>query len=240
MLARGADCAIQRGSMGHGVATDFAHGVADGFVGFYGDALNAIRNPGDVVTDLWNGFRDPSPRLQFAVDTYLFHPFSAARYIRNAYRGGRDYGAYGVGAAVGGFAAAAASVAVVYVAVRTGQCVVQIAQSITGGVPANTQINQALKQLDQSGLRPGQTEISQSGIMRYYNNPASISRESGAVFRDGVQRFVVEGHHRTVANVMRGGTSFYHMPTSDPPSATNVYWYKEWWQIWRSAIELRP
>ena len=125
-------------------------------------------------------------------------------------------------------------------AYKAGQCVVQIATSVTGGAPSNAQINQALKQLDQSGLRPGQTEISQSGIMRYYNNPASI-RGTGDVFRDGVQRFLVDEHHRAVASTMRGGSSsFYYMPTNLPPSAANVYWYKEWWQIWRSAIELTP
>ena len=98
-------------------------------------------------------------------------------------------------------------------------------------------INQALKQLNSSGLRPGQSQISASGVMNYVNNP-KLLQGTGEVFRNGSQRFLVDGHHRLVAQTILGKGNFYTMPTGITPSVTNVYWSKHWWEIGKTAIKI--
>ena len=98
-------------------------------------------------------------------------------------------------------------------------------------------INEALKQLNNSGLRPGQSQISASGVMNYVNNP-KLLQEAGKVFRNGSQRFLVDGHHRMVAQTILGNGNFYTMPTNTLPSATNIYWSKHWCEFGKTAIKV--
>ena len=50
----------------------------------------------------------------------------------------------------------------------------------------------------------------------------------------------MEGHHTTVAAEILGKGTGMNMgvPTEQMPSATNVYWYKEWYEFWKIAIEI--
>ena len=98
-------------------------------------------------------------------------------------------------------------------------------------------INEALKQLNNSGLRPGQSQISASGVMNYVNNP-KLLQGTGEVFRNGSQRFLVDGHHRMAAQTILGNGNFYTMPTNTLPSATNIYWSKHWWEFGKTAIKV--
>lgn len=109
----------------------------------------------------------------------------------------------------------------------------------------NTQLSlqQALEELDASGLRPGQTELHMSqlnsaldGIQNNYNPTKAYS----SVYSDGTNRYLVEGHHTTVAFKMLGKDNAINMntATSDLPSATNVYWTKKWYQFWRKTIKI--
>ena len=53
-------------------------------------------------------------------------------------------------------------------------------------------------------------------------------------------RYLVEGHHTTVAFKMLGKDNAINMntATSDLPSATNVYWTKKRYQFWRKTIKI--
>ena len=104
-------------------------------------------------------------------------------------------------------------------------------------------LQQALEELDASGLRPGQTELHMSqlnsaldGIQNNYNPTKAYS----SVYSDGTNRYLVEGHHTTVAFKMLGKDNAINMntATSDLPSATNVYWTKKWYQFWRKTIKI--
>ena len=104
-------------------------------------------------------------------------------------------------------------------------------------------LQQALEELDASGLRPGQTELHMSqlnsaldGIQNNYNPTKAYS----SVYSDGTNRYLVEGHHTTVAFKMLGKDNAINMntATSDLPSVTNVYWTKKWYQFWRKTIKI--
>ena len=103
------------------------------------------------------------------------------------------------------------------------------------------QIEKALKELDRSGLRPGQTEVSKNKILQIYNNYDSTKAQS-SIYSDGRTRYIVDGHHTTIASQMRGqGTGFnMGMSTNMPPSATDIYWTKKWYEIWKKAIKIKP
>ena len=100
-------------------------------------------------------------------------------------------------------------------------------------------MNKALEQLDASGLRPGQTEISRSKVMDLVNNFDPLKAES-SVYSNGGTRFLVDGHHTTVASTMLGKGTCVNMGsiTNQLPSATNIYWTKKWYQIGRTAIKV--
>lgn len=104
-------------------------------------------------------------------------------------------------------------------------------------------MDEALQQLDKSGLRPGQDVLSRSqlnsaldGITNNYNPSKAYS----SIYNDGVNRYLVEGHHTTVAFKMIGKNSGPNMNicTSDLPSAMNIYWTKKWYQFGRKAIKI--
>ena len=97
----------------------------------------------------------------------------------------------------------------------------------------------ALRELDKSGLRPGQTQISESKIFQLVQDFVSYKARS-SVYSDGSTKYLVEGHHTTVAAEILGKGTGMNMgvPTEQMPSATNVYWYKEWYEFWKIAIEI--
>ena len=100
---------------------------------------------------------------------------------------------------------------------------------------------EALKKLDKSGLRPGQTEISRSRVMQIVENYDPI-KASSSVYTDATGRYLVEGHHTTVANTIlgRGSSANMNMVTPQVPSITNVYWTKKWYEFWKTSIKVRP
>jgi len=113
--------------------------------------------------------------------------------------------------------------------------------SCEGKGTSNTQLtfDEALKKLDKSGLRPGQTEISKSRVMEIVENYDPMKAQS-SVYTDSTGRYLVEGHHTTVANTMLGKGSGVNMniPTQQMPSATNVYWTKKWYEFWKTQIKV--
>ena len=100
-------------------------------------------------------------------------------------------------------------------------------------------LKQALKQLDASGLRPGQTEISRSKVMKLVNNFDSVKAQSSVCSIDGT-KFLVEGHHTTVASTILGKGTCMNMgvTTSQLPSVTNVYWAKRWYEFGKTVIKI--
>ena len=100
-------------------------------------------------------------------------------------------------------------------------------------------IKEALKQLDSSGLRPGQTEISRSKIMELTNNFNSIKARS-SIYSNGTTRYIVDGHHTTVAStILKKGTCMnMGTVTYQPPSVTNVYWAKKWYEFGKTVIKI--
>ena len=104
-------------------------------------------------------------------------------------------------------------------------------------------LQQALEQLEASGLRPGQTSIYMSQLRKALNgiqNNYDPTRAYSSVYFDGTNHYLVEGHHTTVAFAMLGRESGLNMNirSSDPPSATNVYWTKKWYEFWKRTIRI--
>jgi RHS repeat-associated protein len=104
-------------------------------------------------------------------------------------------------------------------------------------------LRQALVNLDKSGVRPGQTEINTSQLNNVINeiqNNYNPSKAYSSVYSDGINRYLVEGHHTTLAFEMLGKESSINMNivTSDLPSATNIYWTKKWYQFWKKTIKI--
>ena len=107
----------------------------------------------------------------------------------------------------------------------------------------NTSLNtfdEALKQLEKSGLKPGQTEISRSRVMQIVDNYDPLKAYS-SVYTDATGRYLVEGHHTTVATKMLGRDFAVNMnlPTSQPPSVFNVHWTKKWYEFWKTSIKVK-
>lgn len=104
----------------------------------------------------------------------------------------------------------------------------------------NDPVKIALQELDKTGLRPGQTEISRSRVMSIVNefNP---SKAHSAIYSNGAGRYLVEGHHTTVASTILGKGSCGSMGslTTMEPSAFNVYWARRWYQIGRTVIKIK-
>ena len=101
-------------------------------------------------------------------------------------------------------------------------------------------VKQALKKLDASGIRPGQTEIRRSKVMELVQNFDS-SKAKSSIYVSGKTRYLVEGHHTTVAATIlgRGTCAGMGVTTTQVPSALNVYWYKRWYQFGRTVIKIR-
>ena len=92
-------------------------------------------------------------------------------------------------------------------------------------------------------MRPGQTEIHTSQLNNVINeiqNNYNPSKAYSSVYSDGTNRYLVEGHHTTLAFEMLGKESSINMNTvtSDLPSATNIYWTKKWYQFWKKSIKI--
>ena len=102
------------------------------------------------------------------------------------------------------------------------------------------ELKEALDTLNESGLRPGQTEISKSKIQYIVDNYDATKAQS-SVYTDSTGRYLVEGHHTTVANtILNRGTSMNMNQVSPlPPSTTNVYWSKKPYELWKTAIKIK-
>ncbi len=113
----------------------------------------------------------------------------------------------------------------------------------TNGFDTPVSLKQALAELDASGLRPGQTQLYMSQLndvldaVKYHYDPV---KAKSSVFSDGVERYVVNGHHTTVAFKMLNKSSSFNMnvATQEMPSTTKVYWTKKWYEFWKKAIEI--
>jgi hypothetical protein len=100
--------------------------------------------------------------------------------------------------------------------------------------------DEALKQLEKSGLKPGQTEISRSRVMQIVDDYNPLKAYS-SVYTDATGQYLVEGHHTTVATKMLGRDFAVNMnlPTLQPPSAFNVHWTKKWYEFWKTSIKVK-
>lgn len=76
-------------------------------------------------------------------------------------------------------------------------------------------------------------------VMDLVNNFDPLKAQS-SVYSNGGARFLVDGHHTTVASAILGRGTCVNMGTvtSQLPSVTNVYWAKKWYQIGRIAIKV--
>ena len=88
-------------------------------------------------------------------------------------------------------------------------------------------VTKALKTLDESGIRPGQTQISQKKVLDIYNSYNAATASSSYTKINGVL-YVSEGHHTMIANVMKYGrlNSGMNMGliVNDTSVVTNVIW----------------
>ena len=100
--------------------------------------------------------------------------------------------------------------------------------------------NDALKILDKSGLRPGQTEISRKKVMQLIDIYDPLKAQS-SVYSDATGRYLVEGHHTTIATTMLGRKPGINMNshTNDLPSVKDVYWTKKWYEFGKKTIIIR-
>ncbi len=102
---------------------------------------------------------------------------------------------------------------------------------------------EALKELDDSGIRPGQDVLSRSqlnDVINKISNNYNPSIAYSSVNNDGANRYLVEGHHTTVAFKMLGKDTSPNMNigTSKAPSTKDVYWTKKWYQLNRKSIKI--
>ena len=119
-----------------------------------------------------------------------------------------------------------------------GGAAIKYGQAVRAAKAADP-LNKALEQLDASGLRPGQTEISRSRVMNLVNDFDSVKAQS-SIYSNGGVRYLVDGHHTTVASTILGKGTCVNMGTvtSQLPSATNIYWAKKWYQFGRTVIKV--
>lgn len=56
-----------------------------------------------------------------------------------------------------------------------------------------------------------------------------------------MRRYVVEGHHTTVASeiIGKGTTGNMGAVTNDPPATKDVYWWAEWYEFWKKPIKVK-
>ena len=99
--------------------------------------------------------------------------------------------------------------------------------SSTQPFQVDSRITEALKKLDATGIRPGQTEISQSGVLAKFNSYNNLTASSSYTQING-NLYVSEGHHTMIANVMKYGklNSGINMGqyVYDPNVVTNMMW----------------
>ena len=85
----------------------------------------------------------------------------------------------------------------------------------------------ALKILDKSGIKPGQSSISQSRVMEIFNSYDPMKAHTSYTSING-SLYVSEGHHTLIANVMKYGRicSGVNMGgiVSDPAILVGVTW----------------
>jgi len=88
-------------------------------------------------------------------------------------------------------------------------------------------ITDALETLDKTGIKPGQTQISQKAVLSKFNSYNPLTASSSYTKING-SLYVSEGHHTMVANVMKYGklNSGIHMGqmVNDPGVVTNMLW----------------
>ena len=102
------------------------------------------------------------------------------------------------------------------------------------------EMRMALEKLDSSGLRPGQIAISKGKVQYIVDNYDPIKAQS-SIYIDSTGRYLVEGHHTTVANtILNKGTGMNMNQASPlPPSAKEVYWTKKWYEFWKASIKIK-
>lgn len=98
---------------------------------------------------------------------------------------------------------------------------------------------QALNKLEHPGLKPGQTVISRSRVMKIAGTYDPVKARS-SVYTDITGRYLIEGYHTTVATTMLGRDSGFNMniSTQQVPSATNIHWSKKWYEFWKRGIRV--
>ena len=65
------------------------------------------------------------------------------------------------------------------------------------------------------------------------------TKASSSIYSNGT-RYIVDGHHTTVASTMLGKGTCVNMgvPTSQLPSATNIHWTKKWYEFGKTVIQI--
>ena len=65
-------------------------------------------------------------------------------------------------------------------------------------------------------------------------------KANSSVYSNGGTRFLVDGHHTTVASTILGKGTCVNMGTitSQMPSVTNVYWSKRWYEFGKTVIKI--
>lgn len=88
-------------------------------------------------------------------------------------------------------------------------------------------------------MKPGQTLISRQKVLEIVSSYDPV-RASSSVYVDSTGRYLVEGHHTTVATTMLGRESGFNMntPTNQLPSAMNIHWKKSWYEFWKKSIKV--
>jgi hypothetical protein len=67
------------------------------------------------------------------------------------------------------------------------------------------------------------------------------SKAISSIYRSPGGRFLVEGHHTTIAaTILRKSGPAMGQITKDAPAVLNVVWYKRPWEIWKRAIKVLP
>ena len=114
-----------------------------------------------------------------------------------------------------------------------------IGTKISEGIKNRAVFEKAFQELEQSGLRPGQTVISKSRVFEIMEKYDPL-KASSRVYTDATGRYLVEGHHTTVATIMLGKNSAINMniPIDQLPSAMNICCVKKWYEFGKKVIKV--
>ena len=97
----------------------------------------------------------------------------------------------------------------------------------TNSSQVDPRIEEALRTLDKTGIKPGQTQISQKRVLELYNSYNPLKASSSYTNINGTLH-VSEGHHTMIANVMKYGKLNSGMNMGqmvyDPNVVTNMLW----------------